>query len=249
MCVSAYRASQTHSGIAALELIRLTNGGGCSGVEEEEENNTTSFLPSPLLIGTRGHCPAGNLETLDVLYGCCRSCSLVTAGSLLHSSRKRGTIHPLPTQLQKNTLPYCLSFLPLSPDKRLRQEVKLGMCACEDGVFELRQEVNGITVETRWISSVARHIFWYSSGLLCLPLDIPECDKGPCFLSCAGHGCCVFHRYSQWDHQISVDSSVYCPIFLLHVANSTILRYCFGLPLLVFPLMITSASLLALREP
>lgn len=156
-----------------------------------EENNATSFPPSLLLFGlrTRGHHPAGNLGTLDVLYGCCSSCSLVPAGSqqsLLHHSRKRGTIHtPTPLHASKKH-PYCFSFLPLSWYKRLRQEVKSGMCVQSvespgDSevyalLFLLKLCLGPINwdrkrwdrVETLWISCFAMQILGYNTDLLCL---------------------------------------------------------------------------------
>lgn len=166
-------------------------GGGGGGGERREENNATSFPPSLLLFGlrTRGHHPAGNLGTLDVLYGCCSSCSLVPAGSqqsLLHHSRKRGTIHtPTPLHASKKH-PYCFSFLPLSWYKRLRQEVKSGMCVQSvespgDSevyalLFLLKLCLGPINwdrkrwdrVETLWISCFAMQILGYNTDLLCL---------------------------------------------------------------------------------
>lgn len=125
MCVWVFVRARHTQDQQLLELIRLTNS---EGGEEEEEREQYESLP--LSPDTRGHRPAGKLWTLDVLCGRGSVRSLAPAGSqrsLLHRSRKRGTMRPLPSG--KNIPLRCI-FVPaiVTETRGCVSEVKLGMC-------------------------------------------------------------------------------------------------------------------------
>lgn len=93
---------------------------------------------------------------------------------------------PQPPSMPPKKHPYCFSFLPLSWYKRLRQEVKSGMCVQSvespgDSevyalLFLLKLCLGPINwdrkrwdrVETLWISCFAMQILGYNTDLLCL---------------------------------------------------------------------------------
>lgn len=165
---------------------------GKGGKEEEERGEQCDIFPSVSLAvwapdtwsspGGKSGDLGCSVRMLLLLFARPSWLSAISAAPLKET---RYNTHPNPPPcLQKH--PYCFSFLPLSWYKRLRQEVKSGMCVQSvespgDSevyalLFLLKLCLGPINwdrkrwdrVETLWISCFAMQILGYNTDLLCL---------------------------------------------------------------------------------